>query len=143
MALTASASVSLLALPLPVLAAGMSVTLYKNPDCGCCDRYAQYLRSNGFEVKTINTDDLSKIKREHAVPKNLEGCHTALIDGYVFEGLIPVADIEQVLKTHAPIKGLSVPGMPVGAPGMAGNKAGPINVYYLDASATPKVFSHF
>ncbi|HEY9459501.1 MAG TPA: DUF411 domain-containing protein [Paralcaligenes sp.] len=134
---------ALLALPLPVLAAGMSVTLYKNPDCGCCDRYAQYLRSNGFEVQTINTDNLSKIKRAHAVPEKLEGCHTALIDGYVFEGLVPVENIQRVLKTHAPIKGLSVPGMPVGAPGMAGNKTGTINVYYLDASPTPKVFSHF
>src|SRR3546814_11087241 len=104
---------TLLALPLPVLAAGMSVTLYKNPSCGCCDRYAQYLRSNGFEVQPINTDNLSKIEREHAVPKSLEGCYTALITGYVFDGIIHVAHIQRVLRTHAPIKQLSVPGMPI------------------------------
>jgi hypothetical protein len=128
---------------LPALAAGIPVNLYKNPNCGCCDAYAEHLEKNGFEVKLINTNDMASIKEKHNIPENLEGCHTATIEGYVFEGLIPAENIKQVLNERTPVKGLSVPGMPVGAPGMPGNKKGPIHVYYLSAASEPKVFASF
>lgn len=134
---------ALLGSQLPALAANVPVQLYKNPNCGCCDAYAEHLEANGFEVKMINTHDMDAVKKKHGVPEKLEGCHTALISGYVFEGLIPAQNINTVLDKRMPIKGLSVPGMPVGAPGMPGNKKGPIEVYYMDASATPKVFASF
>lgn len=133
----------LVGLQLPALAAGIPVTLYKNPNCGCCDVYADHLEKNGFDVKLINTSDMASIKQKYAVPEKLEGCHTALIDGYVFEGLIPADSVKRILKERPPVKGLSVPGMPVGAPGMPGNKRGPIPVYYLDSSPTPKIFTQF
>lgn len=134
---------ALAALQVPALAAGIPVNLYKNPNCGCCDVYAEHLKSNGFEVKMINTNDMKSIKSKYGVPEKLEGCHTATIHGYVFEGLIPATDIKKVLAERPPVKGLSVPGMPVGAPGMPGDKKGPIHVYYLTPGATPKVFSSF
>lgn len=127
---------------LPALA-NTPVTLYKNPNCGCCDSYAAYLETKGFDVKVVNTDDMASIKHKYAVPEKLEGCHTALIGRYVFEGLIPAENIQRVLNEHRPIKGLSVPGMPSGAPGMPGAKSGPIHVYYLDPSSPPKVFASF
>lgn len=127
----------------PVLAAGIPVNLYKNPSCGCCDVYAEHLEENGFKVKMIDTNDMASIKEKYKVPEKLEGCHTATIDGYVFEGLIPAEHIKQVLTKKLPVKGLSVPGMPVGAPGMPGNKKGPINVYYLSTASSPKVFASF
>lgn len=130
-------------LQLPVLAAGNSVNLYKNPNCGCCDIYADHLKANGFEVKMINTNDMQSIKTKYGVPEKLEGCHTATIGGYVLEGLIPAENIKQLLAERPPVKGLSVPGMPVGAPGMPGNKKGPIHVYYLNASPTPQIFATF
>ena len=127
----------------PALAAGIPVNLYKNPNCGCCDLYAEHLEANGFKVKMINTNDMASVKQKHGIPENMEGCHTATIKAYVFEGLIPAENIKDVLARRLPVKGLSVPGMPVGAPGMPGNKKGAIHVYYLSASANPNVFASF
>lgn len=136
-------TILILSLQLPALAANISMKLYKNPNCRCCDDYADYLKANGFDVQLINTSDMSSIKKKYAVPEKLEGCHTAVVNGYVFEGLIPADNIKRVLNEHRRIRGLSVPGMPFGAPGMPGNKKGPINVYYLDTSATPRIFASF
>lgn len=133
----------ILGLHLPLFAANIQMKLYKNPNCDCCDAYADYLKANGFDVQLINTPDMASIKHKYAIPEKLEGCHTAIVNGYVFEGLIPAENIKRVLNQHSPIKGLSVPGMPVGAPGMPGNKQGPINVYTLDASSTPRIFASF
>jgi hypothetical protein len=132
-----------LGLPLPVLAAGISVTMYKNPNCGCCDRWARYMDANGFEVRTINTPHLAAIKDAHHIATNLAGCHTALVGGYVVEGLVPAKYVKKMLDEHLPIKGLSLPGMPVGAPGMPGKKAAPLTVYTLGSGATPKAFASF
>jgi len=128
---------------LPAFAANIPVQIYRNPNCGCCDTYADYLKTKGFDVTLIDTDDMAAVKQKYAVPEQLEGCHTALIGRYVFEGLIPAENIKQVVNERRPIKGLSVPGMPFGAPGMPGNKKGPINVYYLNSSSAPKVFASF
>ena len=128
---------------LPVLAQGTSVELYKNPYCGCCDEYADHLRANGFEVTLINTSNMSAVKEKYGVPEHLEGCHTALVDGYVVEGLVPAEYVKSMLKQGGPIKGLSVPGMPVGAPGMPGTKKEPINVYYLKQSSKKDIFATF
>lgn len=127
----------------PAFAANIPVKVYRNPNCGCCETYAQYLTSNGFAVELINTTDLTSIKKKYNVPQALEGCHTAIIGSYVFEGLIPAEDIKRVLDEQRPIKGLSVLGMPMGAPGMPGMKSGPINVYYLSDTSPPKIFATF
>ncbi len=133
----------LLGTQLPALADGIPVKLYKNPYCSCCDAYAAHLEANGFEVQMINTNDMASIKQRYRVPAMLEGCHTATINGYVFEGLIPAEYVKRVLKERPTIKGLSVPGMPVGAPGMPGNKKAPLHVYYLNTSQTPRVYATF
>jgi len=120
--------------PVTAMAAGESVRLYKTPNCGCCEEYADYLRDNGFDVEVIPTHDLSGLKAEHEVRENLAGCHTSLIDGYVFEGHIPVDSVRRVLDDRPDIDGISVPGMPVGSPGM-GIERGleqPLSVYELD-----------
>jgi len=132
-----------LALPLPAIAADIPIKIYRNPNCGCCDVYARYLKGEGFAVDVIDTFDPAPIHRKYGVPERLEGCHTALAEGYVFEGLIPAQYIKQVIQERRPIKGLSVPGMPVGAPGMPGAKRGAIAVYQLDTSSASKVFASF
>lgn len=132
-----------LGLPLSVFAASIPVKMYKNPQCPCCDRWAAYMEANGFTVETINTPDLASIKAKYHIPTNLEGCHTAIIDGYVVEGLVPAKYVKQMLSEHVAARGLSLPGMPVGAPGMPGEKAGPLTVYTLGSNATPKVFASF
>ena len=128
---------------LPALASGIPVKLYKNPNCGCCNIYVDYLKSNGFDVEAVNTTDLVSVNKKYGVPAALEGCHTAIINGYIFEGLIPVEYVKRVLNEHRPIKGISLPGMPVGVPGMPGNKQGPQYVYYITDASTPKVFASF
>ena len=123
------------------VAAGVPAKLYKNPDCFCCEVYAKYLRTRGYEVEVIPSHDLPIIKAEHKIPRALEGCHTTLIAGYAFEGHIPVQSIEKVLRERPTIRGLSVPGMPAGSPGMGGEKKEPLKVYVLDDSATPRVYA--
>jgi len=132
-----------LAAQLSAMAADIPVKLYKNPNCYCCDLYAKYLEGNGFKVELINTTDMASIKQKYGVPENLAGCHTAFVDGYVVEGLVPAQFVKQMLAEHRPIKGVALPGMPVGAPGMPGAKPSPLIIYTLDSSSPPKVFASF
>jgi len=106
-------------------------TLYKNPQCGCCAEYAKLLQQSGFDVQIVDTFDLPSVKREHGVPAALEGCHTTLVDGYVIEGHVPVDIVGRLLREKPAIKGISLPGMPMGSPGMGGEKAGPFTVYEI------------
>lgn len=129
-----------LGLTLPAFAGGVPAKLYKNPSCDCCGEYAKYLQAHGYEVEVIPTRDLPAIKKARNVPARLEACHTTLIDAYVFEGHVPVESVNRVLKERPIIRGLSVPGMPAGSPGMTGVKQGPLEVYYLQDSVKPQVY---
>jgi hypothetical protein len=130
------------AIPGLALAEGSSktATLYKDPQCGCCQAYADYLRENGYTVTVEPTHELSLIKRQHGVPADFEGCHTTLIDGYVVEGHVPVNTLNRLLTERPDIKGISLPGMPLGSPGMAGQKAEPFTIYQL-SDGEPKVYA--
>jgi hypothetical protein len=108
-----------------------TATLYKNPQCSCCETYADYLRENGFAVTVEPTHDLPLLKRQHGVSAALEGCHTTLVDGYVVEGHVPVATILRLLSEKPDIKGISLPGMPAGSPGMFGEKTAPFTIYEI------------
>jgi hypothetical protein len=113
--------------------------MYKNPQCGCCESYARYLRRNGFKVTVKETHNMSLISRENGVPEKLAGCHTMLIGGYVVEGHVPVSAIYKLLKERPSIKGISLPGMPDGSPGMTGEKTEPFTIYEISEEA--KVFA--
>jgi hypothetical protein len=115
-------------------------TLFKNPQCGCCEAYADYLRENGSEVTVKPTEDLPRIKRQYGVPGALEGCHTTLVEGYVVEGHVPVNTLLRLLTEKPNIKGISLPGMPAGSPGMFGEKAGPFTIVEL-GEGEPKVYA--
>jgi hypothetical protein len=117
------------------------MTLYKNPQCSCCEVYAAYLRHNGYDVKVVPTHDLSLIKREHGVPNELDGCHTILVGNYVVEGHVPVATLNKLLKEKPSIKGISLPGMPQGSPGMGGSKAAPFSIYAIGDGGEPQVYA--
>jgi hypothetical protein len=106
-------------------------TLYKNPQCGCCEGHAEHLRANGFDVKSIETHDLPLIKQSHGVTPALEGCHTIEVGGYVVEGHVSAATIKRLLAERPAIKGISLPGMPEGSPGMGGRKAEPFKIYEI------------
>jgi hypothetical protein len=115
----------------------VKATLYKNPDCTCCDRYADYLRANGFDVTVIEHHNMTLIKQKHGVSEDLEGCHTTLVGGYVVEGHVPVAAFKRLLSEKPPIKGISLPGMPEGSPGMTGAKEAPFEILSITGKAGP------
>ena len=114
--------------------------LYKEPQCSCCEGYADYLRAHGFEVTVQPTQDLALFKRRHDVPSALEGCHTMLVDGYVVEGHVPIGAVLRMLDERPAIKGISLPGMPAGSPGMSGDKTAPFTIYEIGDGPT-KVYA--
>ena len=116
-------------------------TLYKNPNCGCCEEHASYLRSHGFAVKVVETHDLDGIKRRHGVPEVLFGCHTIEVGGYVVEGHVPAGALQRLLEERPAIRGISLPGMPTGSPGMTGRKREPFKIYAIDGRASPALFA--
>ena len=133
---------ALLMVPLPAFAATMQAVLYKNPVCTCCDGYVAYLEQNGFTIDVKPTNDLDQIASSAGVPADLEGCHTMMLDGYVFDGLIPIDIVNKVLKDRPAIAGITLAGMPTGAPGMGGAKSGPFTVYaFTKDGKAPTVYA--
>jgi hypothetical protein len=116
------------------------VTLYKNPQCGCCEAYADYLRHNGFKVKAISTNDLTVMGQKYGIRDDLQPCHISLIGGYVVGGHIPMEVIDRLLSEKPQIVGITLPGMPEGTPGMPGNKPGPLDIYEI-GGGHPKVYA--
>ena len=127
--LRAAALLALTTTTLPALAEPIHAILYKNPQCSCCEIYAAYLKQNGFDVELKPTNDLAEISAKAGVPADLEGCHTMFIDGYAFDGLVPVDIVKKVLTEHPAIAGVTLAGMPTGAPGMPGRQAAPFKIY--------------
>jgi hypothetical protein len=135
-------AVATVALPPRAFAAPTRATLYKNPQCNCCEGYAAYLRQNGFEVDVKPTNDLAEISRKAGVPAELEGCHTMFVDGYVVDGHVPVRVIRRLLSERPAIAGITLPGMPTGSPGMTGKKTGPFKIYAVSKDGTaPKIWA--
>jgi hypothetical protein len=131
-----------LALPLPALAEPIAATLYKSPQCSCCEGYAAYLRDNGFTVDVKPSNDLAQISADAGVPAEMEGCHTMFVDGYVVDGHVPVGVIRKLLSERPKIAGITLPGMPMGSPGMVGEKTGPFTIYAVTKDgAAPTVYA--
>ena len=102
----------------PAATAGEAVTMYKDPNCGCCGKWAAHMRAQGFVVNEIATRAMADVKREAGVPQALGSCHTARVGGYIVEGHVPAADVKRLLAERPDARGLTVPGMPAGSPGM-------------------------
>lgn len=117
-----------------------AVTLYKNPQCGCCEEYAGYLRNHGFTVTVKPTHDLVLMSRAAGIPDHLHGCHLAYVDDYVVSGHVPVNVVDRLLSKRPDIKGISLPGMPMGSPGMAGPKSAPFTIYEI-SDGPPTVYA--
>jgi hypothetical protein len=108
---------------LPALAADAPAgTLNKTPGCECCDGYAQYLRRNGIAIRVVERQDMDTFKAQSGIPDKLAGCHTTIVGGYVVEGHVPIAAVRRLLEERPDVRGISLPGMPDGSPGMTGRK---------------------
>ena len=129
-------------LPGVIWAAGEKVTLYKDPQCDCCELYAAYLRDNGFVVTVVPTNDLATLSEEHGIPADLQGCHLSLIGDYAIGGHVPVDIVKRLLASKAPMKAITLPGMPAGGPGMMpGPKTGPYVVYAINNDGKSTVYA--
>jgi len=112
---------AVLALAAPAAwAENTKAVVYKSPTCGCCTKWIDHLEQNGFEVEARDVPDVTPIKRANGVPPGMTACHTAMVGGYFIEGHVPAEDVKRLLEEHPQIAGLTVPGMPVGSPGMEG-----------------------
>ena len=96
------------------------VHVYKSATCGCCQKWVDHVRSQGYTVTVENVPDVAPVKRNLGVPSTTQSCHTAVIGNYFVEGHVPAQDIARLLAEHPDIAGLAVPGMPIGSPGMEG-----------------------
>ena len=94
------------------------VIVTKDPSCGCCSAWADHIRAAGFSIETRETSDINRFKVRQGVPRALFSCHTADVGGYVIEGHVPAQAIKRLLAERPQAKGLAVPGMPAGSPGM-------------------------
>ncbi len=117
-------------------ASGITATYYKSISCGCCDVHSKYLDSKGFDIKLNNLQDVTAIKSQFGVPRELESCHTAIIGDYFVEGHIPVEAINKLLSEKPNVKGIAMPGMPSGSPGMPGAKAGDFVIYAVNQNGS-------
>ncbi len=125
----------------PILAADPTVTVYKTATCGCCKKWVTHLEKNGFEVESVDVQNLGMIKSMSGVEPKLASCHTARVDGYVIEGHVPADDIKRLLSERPAVKGLTVPGMPHGSPGMETGSKDPYQVLTFDADGKTEVFA--
>ncbi len=131
-----------MAITRPAFAAPIAAVLYKNPQCSCCEAYAAYLEQNGFKVDVRSVNNLSQISADAGVPPDLQGCHTMMVEGYAVDGLVPIEIVNKLLSEKPAIAGITLPGMPAGAPGMGGQKDGAwiISAFNKDGKA-PTVFA--
>ncbi len=122
------------------------VEVWKDPNCGCCKDWVSHLERNGFAVKMNDTGN-DAMRAKLGIPVKLGSCHTALVGGYAVEGHVPAADIRRLLKDRPAAIGLTVPGMPVGSPGMDGgiygNRRDPYDVLLVLKTGEPRVFSSY
>ena len=130
--------------PTPALQAPAEMTVYRSPTCSCCGKWIDHMKKHGFIIKDIKSDEMDKIKRKLGVPKELESCHTAEVDGRLVEGHVPAGDVKKMLQTKSKILGLAAPGMPAGSPGMEmGGKKDKFSVIAFDKDGNADVFGEY
>lgn len=121
-----------------------AVTVYKSATCQCCSRWIDHMRENGFDVNASDRMDMQEVKAHYNVPRELAACHTAVVGGYVVEGHVPATDIKRLLQERPNVRGLTVPGMPVGSPGMEqGNRQDPYNVLTFTQQGDATIYARY
>ena len=122
---------------------GQEITVYKSPSCGCCHKWADYLKANGFKVISHDLQDLSPIKAKYGITPQLQSCHTAIVDGYAIEGHVPANDIWRLLNERPDVSGLTAPGMPQQSPGMNSIEPHDYDVLSFDQQGQVTVYSRY
>ena len=123
---------------------GPTMQVYKDPSCGCCDKWVEHLRAAGFVVKVAEVPDMKTVKDTYGVPTSARSCHTGIVNSLVIEGHVPAVDVQRLLKVKpASVIGLAVPGMPIGSPGMevAGNRVQRYELLAFTKAGATSVFA--
>ena len=119
----------------------VSVIVYKTATCGCCAKWADMVAEAGFDVETKDVTRLGVIKAEHDLDRSLWSCHTAIVDGkYIVEGHVPIDQIKRLVAEQPEIRGIAVPGMPQGSPGMESPNPEPYDVLSFDEEGNTAVY---
>lgn len=120
------------------------IDVYKSPTCGCCNKWIDHLKANGFGVRSYDTDNVAQHKARLGVPPGYGSCHTAEVDGYVIEGHVPAREIKRLLKEKPRARGLVVPAMPVGSPGMeADGRKDPYKVFLVNRDRPVRTYAQY
>ena len=109
----------------------LNVEVFKTPSCGCCYGYVLFLEKEKFNVKQTDMRSLHSIKKKYNIPIEMQSCHTTIIGKYFIEGHVPLQAVNKLLKEQPDIDGIALPGMPIGTPGMPGEKEEPYVIYQL------------
>jgi hypothetical protein len=127
-----------------LLAAAPEVSVFKTRTCGCCSKWVDHMKENGFNVKVTDVPSTTEYRQKYGVPERLLSCHTAVVNGYAIEGHVPAADVQRLLQTRAKGKGLAVPGMPIGSPGMEqGPRRAAYSVLLFQADGSASEFQKY
>jgi hypothetical protein len=137
------AAAALIGLPMLAGAATQAIEVYKSASCGCCEEWVKHLRANGFQVNAHNVANPSDMREKMGMPGRLGSCHTAVVGGYAIEGHVPAAEIRRLLAAKPEAKGLAVPAMPPGSPGMEGPARMPYDVLLVRKDGTTMVYKHY
>ena len=117
------------------------IKIYKSTSCGCCDVYLNYFKNRGnSKVQDVNLQDIDGLKRQYGVPEAMKSCHTTIIGDYFVEGHMPLEAVEKLLQEKPDIRGIAMPGMPMGSPGMVGAKTEKFVIYAINNDGTSKEF---
>ena len=141
--LTGAAALGLAATGLTQAQTTQGIEVWKDPNCGCCQDWISHLEQNGFKAKVFDSGN-NAVRARLGMPQPLGSCHTALVQGYVIEGHVPAQDVKRLLARKPVAAGLSVPGMPVGSPGMeVGSRKDPYQVLLIDKAGRSSVFARY
>ena len=119
------------------------IIVYQSKTCGCCKKWVSHLKDNGFKVRSELMDDVTEVKMNLKLPMKLASCHTAVANGYIVEGHVPASAIKKLIAEKPAIKGISVPGMPIGSPGMEGSYKEKFDVVAFEENGAVKIFMQF
>ena len=118
------------------------IEVWKDPNCGCCSKWVSHLRASGFRVKAYDTASVASVREKFGMPQRYAACHSARVGNYVIEGHVPASDIKRLLQEQPEAIGLSVPGMPIGSPGLEGPYSEPYQTLLVDRSGNASVFAN-
>jgi len=120
------------------------IDVYKSPTCGCCGKWIDHLKANGFTVRSHNTNNVTEHKTRLGVPLGYGSCHTAEVGGYLVEGHVPAREIKRLLKEKPLARGLVVPAMPMGSPGMEmGGRKDAYAVFLVNRNGSTQTYAHY